>query len=144
MTFTIGYQGNESRHLRASYNANTYPGFVPSGANGQDYQAFHDFGIVNMTSEGIGRYDSLQTKIDKRYTNGLYFLGGYTWSHCLDDAFGPIGQSEQGGYRNPALLGIRYDYGACTQDVRNRGTINAQYELPLWPWQAFWERGWRG
>ena len=131
MTFTLGYQGNESRHLRASYDANTYPGFVPAGANGRDYVPFHDFGIVNVTSEGIGRYDSLQAKIDRRYTNGFYLLGGYTWAHCLDDAFGPIGQSEQGGYRNPALLGLRYDYGSCTQDVRNRGTINAQYELPF-------------
>ncbi len=35
ITFTLGYQGNESKHLRVSYNANTFPGYVPRGENGQ-------------------------------------------------------------------------------------------------------------
>lgn len=141
ISFTIGYQGNQSRHLRASYASNTYAGFVPRGQNGQLYQPFHDFYIVNVAPEGIGRYDSLQAKIDKRYNNGLYFLGGYTWGHCLDDAFGPIGQAAYGGYRNPNLLGFRYDYGSCTQDVRNRATLNAQYELPFGKGRRFADRG---
>ncbi len=137
LTFTIGYQGNQSKHLRMSYNANTYAGYVPNGANSQNYQPFHDFSIVNVSAGGIGRYDSFQTKIEKRFGAGLYFLGGYTWSHCLDDAFGPIGQSAAGGYRNPNLLGFRYDYGDCTQDVRNRATLNGQYELPFGRGKAF-------
>lgn len=131
LTFTTSYQGNKSRRLRMSYNANTYAGYVPSGANGQNYQPFHDFGIVNVSNEGIASYDSLQAKVEKQFGAGLYFLGGYTWSHCLDDSFGPIGQAQQGGYRNPNLLGFRYDYGNCTQDVRNRATLSAQYELPF-------------
>lgn len=141
MTFTLGYQGNQSKHLRESYGANTYAGFVPRGANGQDYQPFHDFNVVNVATEGVGRYDSFQAKIDKRYVNGLYFLGGYTWAHCLDDAFGPIGQSAYGGYRNPNLLGFRYDYGSCTQDVRNRVTFNAEYQLPFGHGKRFADRG---
>ncbi len=142
MSFTVSYQGNQSRHLRASYNANTYAGYVPSrNVSGQDYQPFRDFSIVNVSSAGIARYDSLQAKLDKRYAHGLYFLGGYTWAHCLDDAFGPIGQSQQGGYRNVNLLGLRYDYGACTQDVRNRVTLNGQYELPVGRGHRFLNHG---
>ena len=137
LTFTLGYQGNKSRHLRMSYNTNTYAGYVPDGENGQLLQPFHDFNIANVSSGGIGSYDSMQAKIEKRYTSGLYFLGGYTWAHCLDDSFGPIGQAQQGGYRNPNLLGFRYDYGNCTQDVRNRVTLNGQYELPFGRGKAF-------
>jgi hypothetical protein len=137
MSFTIGYQGNVSKHLRSSYNQNTYAGYVPSGAIGQNYQPFHDFGITNVFTGGIGRYDSLQAKLEKRYGSGLSFLAGYTWAHCLDDAFGPIGQSAQGGYRNIQLLGARYDYGDCTQDVRNRVTVSGQYELPFGKGKAF-------
>jgi hypothetical protein len=131
LSMTLSYQGNKSRHLRMSYNANTYPGYVPSGANGQDFQPFHDFSIVNVSTGGIGTYDSLQAKVEKRYQSGLSFLAGYTWAHCLDDSFGPIGQAQQGGYRNPNLLGFRYDYGNCTQDVRNRITLTGQYDLPF-------------
>ena len=141
MSFTIDYQGNQSKHLRESYAANTYRGAVPHGANGQDLQPFHDFYIVNVANEGIGRYDSLQAKMEKQYSGGLYFLAGYTWAHCLDDAFGPIGQSAYGGYRNPGFLGFRYDYGACTQDVRNRFTFSPQYELPFGSGKRFLNHG---
>jgi hypothetical protein len=141
MSFTIGYQGNESKHLRMSYNPNVFNGPVPRGANGQSLQPFYDFNIVNVANQGIGRYDSMQAKLEKRYSNGLYFLAGYTWAHCLDDAFGPIGQSQQGGYRNPTALGFRYDYGACTQDVRNRFTFSPQYELPFGRGKKFLNHG---
>jgi hypothetical protein len=140
MSFTVGYQGNMSKHLRMSYGANDYDAAVPRGANTQDLQPFHDFSIVNVASQGLGRYDSLQAKLDKRYSNGFSFSSGYTWAHCLDDAFGPIGQSEQGGYRNPIALGFRYDYGACTQDVRNRFTFAPQYELPFGHGKQFLNR----
>jgi hypothetical protein len=140
LTFSLGYQGNQSKHLRSSYNANTYPGYVPNGANGQTYQPFHDFSVVNVTAEGIGRYDSLQSKLEMHVSHGLYFLAGYTWAHCLDDAFGPIGQSAAGGYRNPNLLGLRYDYGNCTQDVHNRVSLNGQYDLPFGRGKAFFSK----
>lgn len=142
LTYSIGYQGNVSRRLRSSYSANVYPGIVPRGANGQLYNPFYDFGnIVQIANEGVGRYDSLQAKLDKRYSNGLYFLAGYTWSHCLDDAFGPIGQSVYGGFRNPQYLSFRYDYGACTQDTRNRFTFSPQYELPFGAGKRFLNHG---
>ena len=142
VTYTLGYQGNVSRRLQSSYGANTFPGIVPKGADSQTYQPFFDFGnIVQVANEGVGRYDSLQAKLDKRYSNGLYFLAGYTWSHCLDDAFGPIGQSAYGGYRNPNFLGFRYDYGACTQDTRNRFTFSPQYELPFGAGKRFLNHG---
>jgi len=141
MTFTLGYQGNQSKHLRVGYNANTFAGYVPRGQDGQLYSPSHDFGVVNVASAGIGRYDSLQAKIDKKASHGLYFLTGYTWGHCLDDAFGPIGKSGYGGYRNPNLLGFRYDYGSCTQDVRSRFTLNGQYELPFGRERQFANKG---
>lgn len=141
MSFTISYQGNQSKHLRESYAANTYLGAFPHGGNSLDLQPFHDFYIVNVANEGIGQYNSLQAKIDKKYSDGLYFLAGYTWGHCMDDAFGPIGQSEYGGYRNPGFLGFRYDYGACTQDVRNRFTFSPQYDLPFGKGREFLNHG---
>jgi len=141
LSYTINYQGNQSRHLQVSYNANQFPGVLPKGVNGQDYQPFHDFNVTSVANQGIGRYDSLQAKMEKRYTHGLYFLAGYTWAHCLDDAFGPLGQSNYGGYRNPNFLGFRYDYGSCTQDVRNRFTFSPQYELPFGAGKRFLNHG---
>ncbi|MEO8735670.1 MAG: carboxypeptidase-like regulatory domain-containing protein, partial [Edaphobacter sp.] len=84
ISFTLGYQGNVTRHLRVSYGANQYPGIIPYGANSQLYQPFYDFGnIVQVINEGEADYNSLQAKLEKRYSHGVSFLAGYAWSHSL-------------------------------------------------------------
>ena len=142
ITFTLGYQGNVTRHLRVSYAANTYPGVIPNGANGQLYQPFYDFGnIVEVTNEGEGGYNSLQAKLDKRFSHGLSFLAGYSWSHSLDDAVQPIQGTDGGEAGNPAFLGLKFEYGASNTDVRNRFTFSPQYELPFGKGKQFLNHG---
>ena len=134
ISFTLSYQGNQSRHLRVSYGANQYPGVVPSdpGLNTQLYQPFYDFGnIIQVTNGGSGNYNSLQAKLDKKFSHGVSFLAGYTWSHSLDDAAQPIQGTDGGTPGNVAFLGLKFQYGASATDVRNRFTFAPQYELPF-------------
>ncbi len=131
-SFHIGYVGNVDRHLQESYNANTYAGVIVHGTGNNSLNPFPDLGTIEpIVNQGISSYNALQATIQHHYSDGLTFLGNYTWSHCLDDAFGTIGQFRYGGYRNPNFLGFRYDYGTCVQDVRQRFTFNTQYELPF-------------
>lgn len=131
-SFHIGYVGNTDRHLQSSYNANNYPGIFPFGFNGQLLQPFFDFGVVEpISTEGMSDYHSLQATLQHQFSHGFSYLANYTWAHCMDDAFAPIGQARYGGYRNPNLLGFSYDYGACVQDVRQRVTFEGTYELPF-------------
>jgi hypothetical protein len=143
ISFTLGYQGNQSRHLRVSYGANQYPGVVPTDiASAQVYQPFYDIGGIDVvTNEGQGRYDSLQTKLDKKFSHGLSFLAGYTWSHSLDDAVQPIQGTDGGTSGNPAFLGLKFEYGASNTDVRNRFTFAPQYDLPFGKGKAFLNHG---
>jgi hypothetical protein len=142
ISFTLGYQGNVSRHLRVSYAANQYPGVVPNGANSQLYQPFYDFGnIVEVTNEGIADYNSLQAKLDKRFSHGLSFLAGYSWSHSLDDAVQPIQGTDGGEAGNPAFLGLKFQYGASVSDVRHRFTFSPQYDLPFGKGKPFLDHG---
>lgn len=139
---TLGYQGNVSRHLRVSYGANTYPGVIPYGVNSQLYQPFYDFGnIVEVTNGGIANYNSLQAKIEKRLSHGLSFIGGYSWSHSLDDAVQPIQGTDGGEAGNPAFLGLKFQYGASNTDVRQRFTFAPQYELPFGKGKRFLNNG---
>jgi hypothetical protein len=143
MSFTLGYQGNQSRHLRVSYGANQYPGIVPTDvANSDSYKPFLDLGnIIQVTNEGQGRYDSLQAKLEKRPSHGISFLAGYTWSHSLDDAVQPIQGTDGGTAGNPAFLGLKFEYGASNTDVRNRFTFAPQYELPFGKGKKFLNHG---
>ncbi len=142
ISFTLGYQGNVTRHLRVSYAANQYPGIIPAEGNSQLYQPFYDFGnIIEVTNEGIGDYNSLQAKIDKRFSRGLSFLTGYSWSHSLDDAVQPIQGTDGGQAGNPAFLGLKFEYGASATDVRNRFTFSPQYELPFGKGKRFLNNG---
>jgi len=142
ISFTLGYQGNVSRHLRVSYGANTYPGVIPNGANSQLYQPFYDFGnIVEVTNEGEGNYNSLQAKLEKRFSHGLSFLAGYSWAHSLDDAVQPIEGTDGGEAGNPQFLGLKFEYGASNTDVRNRFTFSPQYELPFGKGKQFLNHG---
>jgi hypothetical protein len=144
ISFTLGYQGNVTRHLRVSYGANTYPGVIPADAtvSSQYYQPFYDFGnIVEVTNEGEGNYNSLQAKLDKRFSHGLSFLTGYAWSHSLDDAVEPIQGTDGGEAGNPAFLGLKFEYGSSNTDVRHRFTFAPQYELPFGRGKKFLNHG---
>ncbi len=142
ISFSLGYQGNVSRHLRVSYAANQYPGVTPSGANSQLYQPFYDFGnLIRVSNEGIADYNSLQAKIQKTLSHGLSFLAGYSWSHSLDDAVQPIQGTDGGQAGNPAFLGFMYEYGASNIDVRNRFTFSPQYALPFGEGKQFLNHG---
>jgi hypothetical protein len=144
IAFTLSYQGNITRHMRVSYSANQYPGVIPHDAtlSSQYYQPFYDFGnIVQVINEGDANYNSLQAKLDKRFSHGLSFMTGYSWSHSLDDAAQPIQGTDGGEAGNPAFLGLKFQYGASANDVRNRFTFAPQYELPFGKGKAFLNHG---
>ena len=128
--------------MRVSYAANQYPGVIPAEANSQLYQPFFDFGnIVEVTNEGEANYNSLQAKIEKRFSHGLSFLGGYSWAHSLDDAVQPIQGTDGGEAGNPGFLGLKFEYGASNTDVRDRFTFSPQYDLPFGKGKQFLNHG---
>ena len=133
-TFTAAYVGALSRHLQSNPDGNIPDQVVPSGFNEQQFRPYPDFGGSSLiVYAGTANYNAAQVTVERQAVNGLSFLGAYTWSHALDDAFTLLGGTGQNGsgYRNQRLLGYRYDYGDSTIDVRQRFTFNTQYELPF-------------
>jgi len=132
LAWTLSYVGNESRHLSVAGSPNTVPGLFRPGTYTQPYSPFPDLGgIGQIHYGGISNYNSLQTKMEKRYSNGLSFLATYTWSHALDDSSDAAGNFGAVGDRNLALIPYRDEYTNSVYDVRHRFTINGNYELPI-------------
>ena len=134
-TVTFAYVGSVTRHLQLDPQPNQINHLIPNGASTQAASPFPLFGSNGRAAllAGIANYNGLQITAEHRLSNGLYFLGTYTWSHALDDAPPPLGGSGDTGnfIRNWRQLGFGYDYGSSNQDVRQRVTADIQYELPF-------------
>ncbi len=134
MVATIGYVGNVARHLGEYIDINTPRALVNPALSSQTVRPFPDFGGTTYdTYTGVSTYNSLQAKIEKRFSRGLSFLTTYTWSHALDDAqtpLTPLANNTDSGFRNSALIPIIDDYSNSPWDTRHRFTFNGMYQLP--------------
>ncbi len=141
MVASVGYVGAVSRHLQFFPNPNGQTALTPStfsgytDANGDKLnplQPFPHFSGMSFTAyDGASNYNSLQSKLEKRLSNGLSFLTTYTYAKSLDNADTPLGSSGDEGTRSLNILGLGADYGPSGFDVKHRFTINGNYELPI-------------
>ena len=113
-----------------------------SGFNGTVAQALRPYPQYNniqarYNPNGNSTYHALQTKLDKRFSNGLSFLAAYTWSKTISDAdqiagLGPGGQTHYNRSLEKAI---------STNDIPHNLALSYVYELPFGPGKAFLNRG---
>jgi hypothetical protein len=89
--------------------------------------------VVAQRYIGSSRYDSLQTKLEKRFVKGLSILGSYTWAHAIDDSPGGICSNGAGardcGPDDPLRPGL--EHASADTDVRHRFTFSDVWDLPF-------------
>jgi len=132
---SVAYVGNESRHLTTYFAQNSNVALYRAGesALAQQMLPFPLLGGIGATTyTGYSSYNSLQAKLEKRFSNGLNFLATYTLGHALDDSSSSGGLSTAIGTRTYYLLGgPKAEYTNSSYDVRNRVTFNGHYQLPF-------------
>ena len=79
-----------------------------------------------MYMDGLSSFNSLQSKLQKRFSQGVTFLAGYTWGKSIDNARGEA--SSPMIVRNTRLDRARSDY-----DVTQRFILSGTFELPFGP-----------
>jgi hypothetical protein len=83
--FEVGYVGNKGTHLSRFWNANQ-PNVAGPGATLAARRPNPGFGDVEyMDSGGNSFYNSLQTRLEKRFSNGLTLLHSFTYARGLDN-----------------------------------------------------------
>ncbi len=135
------YVSTQGRHLEVFPSSNQVSQILPNkdvngkGVNRQNYVPWPDFGYGNSYAATIGnsQYNALQLRFEKQYSNGLYFLFGYTYAKAYTDAGDLLNGGSVAGYRAPDVpgFGIQHDYGLADFDVRNAFVFSGDYELPF-------------
>ncbi|MGA7292590.1 MAG: TonB-dependent receptor [Terriglobales bacterium] len=89
-----------------------------------------DVAIDTFRSNAQSNYNSLQVRLEKRYTHGLQFEAAYTFSHALDNASSAsLGSVNNGDFQDQRFP--NQNYGNADFDVRQRFVLSYVYDLPF-------------
>jgi hypothetical protein len=129
---TMGYIGNITRHQSARADLNQPYGLTPGNTSGiLDLRPNPNVGTTDGQLNAISaNYNALTLKVERTYSNGLQFLGAYTWSKAMDILDGDNADIQN--LYNPQLT-----YGPAGFDRTNNLIISAVYELPFGPNKKF-------
>ncbi|MBC7929264.1 MAG: TonB-dependent receptor [Rubrivivax sp.] len=123
------YVGNRGRNLLVVQNIGTTSGGGIPGSR----EVARTATVTAIRYIGESWYDGLQTKLEKRYSNGLSILSGYTWSRAVDNAPGAFCLGGTGpsacGFTNPLQPDL--DKGTSDFDVPHRLTFASVWDIPF-------------
>ena len=134
----VAYVASHGSSLNFPTDLNQVPQALLSpndSPTGRPYPNFQS--LPGSTNNAISNYNSLQTSITKRMTNGVSLSFNYVWSHMLDDQ-DSSGWGSRGGPQdyqianNPAA-----NYSNSNFDVRHAFKGYAVYVLPVGRGQKF-------
>ena len=134
-----------------------YPNFVRdfggAATVAQALRPYPQYSNIMNNFEGYGTtsYEGAQIEVEKRFTNGLSFLMGYTLSHMMDNI-----SSGFSSFENAALnkYNQKPEWTVSTNDEPQTLKASGIYELPIGPGKKYinnrvagnilggWEVGW--
>jgi hypothetical protein len=139
----VGYYGNKLDHMWRQLDGNPAP---PEPGNINSNRLYTSTlvpgtgdtitlgSVVRIQKDGWSAYNALQTKIEKRYANGLTFIASYAYSKT-------ISLGDTAGVQNQ--LDWLADKADSSQDMRQHFVGSAVYQLPFGQGRQFgahWNR----
>jgi carboxypeptidase family protein len=126
LSLEVGYVGNHGSRLTGYVDVNQ----CAPNANGNCVRpygtAFPYLQFIDRQSnQAYSNYNSLQTTLTKRLSQGLSFTAGYTYGHGLDN-----GSISRFGYLPQNANNPGAEYASGDFDIRHRLTLTATYALP--------------
>lgn len=121
----VAYTASESRNLHKRYNINqAQPGTTPIETR-VPYPAFQS-AILYSSDGGYADFKGLSFRVEKRYSDGLFFLGNYQISENRDNGSGEVEAND-----TAFAWDLDADYSRSRYDQRHRAAISFGYELPF-------------
>jgi hypothetical protein len=125
----IGYVGSQIRHLEGLRAVNEATP-SPTGSIAER-SPFPEFGRIQLVDNGgVGNYNGLSAKLTKRFSGGLTYLLGYTWSKTMDTSSAI--RNHDGDTLFPQNSGCRScEYGLSSFHTAHRVVSSVLFDMPF-------------
>ena len=93
--------------------------------------------IQGTANDGMGKYDALGLKFERRLSRRVSFISAYTWSHAIDDSTNSglsVGNNGRASYPS---YEVKNQKSNSDTDLRHRWTNSFLLKAPSRPWSKF-------
>jgi hypothetical protein len=97
----------------------------------QYLQAGFESFISGFMPLGNSTYHGLAAQVNRRFSNGVQFVGSYTWSHNIDDSTAEVFSTYTTPRRVQDFQNLRAERADSALDHRQRFTFAMVYEVPF-------------
>lgn len=127
-----GYVGNRTRNLIVLGDLNQARPDLPGQSLGiQARRPIPNFSFIQgSVAIGEAQYDSFQLKVERRFSDGLFFLNSLTLSQAYDNAAGHL-ESSNGDNSRANFNDFAGEWGRSSYDVPFNNTTSVVYDLPI-------------
>jgi hypothetical protein len=130
LMFEVGYVGTSGNRLLTASDINAA---LPGTTNPTTRQPYGPAlgEIRELSNSAHSIYHGLQSKIEKRFSRGLYFLGSYTWSKSIDNQSNGTDTAIASGQYPQDPLNASLDRGLSSFDRPQVLVGSAVWEIPF-------------
>lgn len=130
--FDIGYVGTRAVNLLILGDLNqARPNNAGENLSLQARRPISNFGYIQSAfGAGFLNYHALQTKIERRFAGGLYFLNSFTWSKGIDNASGHL-EAQNGDGSRVNIRNLAGERGVSGYNQALNNTTTLIYDLPF-------------
>lgn len=116
--------------------ANFVNDFGGSATVAQSLEPFPQYSNIfnNFEASGTTYYQSAQLELEKRFTNGLSFLAGYTLSHQMDNTNSGFSSFANGGINK---YNQKPEWVISNNNPEQTLKVSGTYELPIGPHKKY-------
>ncbi len=94
--------------------------------------------ITSYQPWGNSTYHGWANQLTRRFSNGLQFMGAYTFSHNIDDSTAEVFSTYTTPRRPQDIRNLRADRASSALDHRNRLTFQVLYDAPWYKSSKSW------
>jgi hypothetical protein len=130
LMFEVGYVGTSGNRLLTASDINAaLPGTTDPTTRQPYGPALGEIRELSNSAHSI--YHGLQSKIEKRFSGGLYFLGSYTWSKSIDNQSNGTDTAIASGQYPQDPLNTNLDRGLSSFDRPQVLVGSLVWEIPF-------------